>query len=285
MNCFVQIDTKDPDAVCREAKQVHTWLFGGDGNGFVDQAFDWFVSAFAGDYHDYQAVDMAYHDREHSLQGALCYVRLMYNRHRAGATPVVPRNMFELGLIAILLHDSGYLKRNGDAVGTGAKYTLTHVDRSCKFAGELLTDKGFSADDILKVQHMINCTGLNVAFDSIDFQTLLEKTIGLSVATADLLGQMSAVDYVDRISDLFKEFNECWEYSGDRAESLHYGSVDQLLNQTPNFWEKYVKHKIDSECMGLYRFLSLPYPDGPNEYIMRIEANIDRVREINTRRQ
>ena len=287
MNCFVQIDTKDPAAVCREAKQVHKWLFGQDEGGevFVERAFDWFVSAFGGQYLDYQAVDMAYHDREHSLQGALCYVRLMYNRHQAGAEPVVPRDMFELGLIAILLHDSGYLKRNGDAVGTGAKYTLEHVDRSCIFARELLTDKGFSADDILKVQHMINCTGLNVDFDSIDFQTQLERTIGLSVATADLLGQMSAVDYVDRISDLFKEFNECWEYSGDRAESLHYESVDQLLDQTPNFWEKYVKHKIDTNCMGLYRFLRQPYPNGPNEYIMRIEANIDRVREINARRQ
>ncbi|MDA9983220.1 hypothetical protein N9H39_10970, partial [Gammaproteobacteria bacterium] len=267
------------------AEQIYMWLFGGGGSSFVTGAFDWFVAAFGGRYHDYQAVDMAYHDREHTLQGALCYVRLMYHRQRSGAVPVVPRHMFELGLIAILLHDSGYLKHNGDAAGTGAKYTLEHVERSCIFARELLSDKGFSADDILKVQRMINCTGLNVEFDSIDFQSKLEKTIGLSVATADLLGQMSALDYVDRIADLFKEFNECWEYSGEPAESLHYDSIDQLLDQTPNFWENYVKHKINTDCKGLYRFLSQPYPDGPNQYIMRIEANIDRVREINAGHQ
>ena len=284
MNMFISVDTKDPAAVCREAQQVYISLFGSDERAFIAYAFDWFLQAFEGSYRDYQAVDMAYHDREHTMQGALCYVRLMHCRYQARVEPVVPRHMFELGLIAILLHDSGYLKRNEDTAGTGAKYTLEHVDRSCVFAQELLSDKGYSDDDIVKVQHMIRCTGLYVVFDSIRFETSLEKLIGLSIATADLLGQMSAASYVERLSDLFKEFKECWEYSGEQAESLHYGSVDQLLKQTPEFWEGYVKNKIDSECMGLYRFLNQPYPDGPNDYILRIEANIDRVREINARR-
>jgi hypothetical protein len=44
------------------------------------------------------------------------------------------------------------------------------------------------------------------------------------------------------------------------------------------FWENYVRNKINREFLGLYRFLNDPYPDGPNPYIDRIEANIARLR-------
>jgi len=30
--------------------------------------------------------------------------------------------------------------------------------------------------------------------------------------------------------------------------------------------------------LGLWRFLNAPFPDGPNEYIGRIEANMQRIR-------
>ena len=30
---------------------------------------------------------------------------------------------------------------------------------------------------------------------------------------------------------------------------------------------------------GLYRFLSAPYPDGPNPYVQRIEQNLARLRQ------
>ena len=51
--------------------------------------------------------------------------------------------MFEFGMLAILMHDTGYLKKRGDNEGTGAKYTLTHVDRSIQFAGELMISPRF----------------------------------------------------------------------------------------------------------------------------------------------
>lgn len=283
MNDLNIVDTRDPAAVCREARQIYTALYGLD-NDFVPRAFDWFVEAFAGRYRNYQPVDMAYHDREHTMQGTLCFVRLMHGRHEAGADPSIPEKMFKLGLLSILLHDSGYLKVASDTSGTGAKYTLEHVDRSRVFAALLLGDHGFPAEDIIRVQRMISCTGLNVNLESINFQTKLERIVGLSVATSDLLGQMAAADYVDRLDDLYKEFTECWEYTEGRAQSLHYENAEQLLERTPDFWKEYVKHKLNTECLGLYRFLNYPYPDGPNEYLLRIEANIDKVREINDRR-
>ena len=92
MNVLNLVNTQNPAAVCREARQVHATLYGDD-DGFVSLAFEWFLEAFSGRYRDYQAVDMAYHDREHTMQGTLCYVRLMQCRSDAGADPKIPENI------------------------------------------------------------------------------------------------------------------------------------------------------------------------------------------------
>src|SRR5690606_10931 len=105
--------------------------------------------------------------------------------------------MVELGLLAILMHDTGYLKRRDDTGGTGAKYTLIHVERSMEFAAELLRENHFTDSEINAVQNMIRCTGVNVNLAAIPFQSEEERIAGFALGTADLLGQMAAKDYVD----------------------------------------------------------------------------------------
>ena len=90
--------------------------------------------------------------------------------HRANANPTLTKKMFELGLLAILLHDTGYLKERDDTEGTGAKYTLIHVNRSMEFAAQLLSEKRFKKNEIQAVQNMIRCTGVNVDLTGIPFQ-------------------------------------------------------------------------------------------------------------------
>ena len=102
---------------------------------------------------------------------------------------LVPEKLFQLGMIAILFHDTGYLKRKEDMEGTGAKYTVVHVRRSAELTAAFLKQKHYSATDIKAVQNMILCTGLNAPLSTIPFQSELEKTIGFALATADLLGQ------------------------------------------------------------------------------------------------
>ena len=75
--------------------------------------FNWATACFEGRYLDYQPIDAIYHDLEHTLQGALCMSQLLWNRQRAGAEPRLTRRMFELGMLAILMHDTGYLKKEG----------------------------------------------------------------------------------------------------------------------------------------------------------------------------
>src|SRR5439155_2237036 len=172
---FPPVSTKEPTAVEVEAQSAYLTIFPEGDRLFVTRVFAWAIECFTGHYRDYQAVDAHYHDFEHTLQGTLCMARLLCGRQRAGAQPALTECMFQLGLLAILLHDTGYLKKRDDTKGTGAKYTLTHVERSADFAARLLAEKGFSASDIKAVQNMIRCTGVEAKLSAIPFQNELEK--------------------------------------------------------------------------------------------------------------
>jgi hypothetical protein len=153
------------------------------------------------------------------------------------------------------------------------------VDRSIEFAGELMISRDFPIEEILAVQNMIRCTGVNVKLEAIQFQNDVEKIVGFSLGTADLLGQMAAVDYVDKLPILYSEFAEAANYNAGKMKAGgFFSSADDLMQKTPLFWEKYVQSKISREFLGLYRFLSQPYPDGPNFYVDQIEANVARIR-------
>src|ERR1700733_8992422 len=162
-------------AVAQEIQAIYQKMFSGSDGSFVRQAFDWATDSFNGRFADYQPVDTRYHDFEHTLQGTLCMARILDGRYRAKAKPELSQKYFQLGLLAILLHDTGYLKKRDDTTGTGAKYTAIHVLRSVDFAANLLTAKKFDLEDIRAVQNMICCTGIDAALDKIPFQNELEK--------------------------------------------------------------------------------------------------------------
>src|SRR5688572_29608549 len=205
---FLPVVTKDPTAVEVEVQAAYLAIFPKGDRMFAPRVFGWAIECFTGNYADYQAVDAQYHDFEHTLQGTLCMGRLLYARHRAHARPAITEKFFQLGIIGILLHDTGYLKHRSDTRGTGAKYTATHVQRSAEFAKQLLGEKGFSPADIRSVQNMIRCTGIEAPLAKIPFQGELEKIVGHALATADLLCQMAADDYVDKLPILYAEFAE-----------------------------------------------------------------------------
>jgi hypothetical protein len=274
------VNTREPSSVERAVQMAYAEMFPQGDADFIPKVFGWAMSWFHGQYRDYQAIDAHYHDLEHTLQGILCMARLLRARHRLPAEPRLTQRMLELGMLAILTHDTGYLKKTGDVGGTGAKYTLIHVDRSIEFAGELMLGNDFPVEEILSVQNMIRCTGVNVKLDTVKFQDPLEKLVGFALGTADLLGQMAASDYVDKLPVLYGEFAEAARYNTDGKMKAggFFSSAEDLIHKTPMFWEKYVRNKLEREFMGVYRFLNDPYPDGPNYYIDRIESNIARLR-------
>lgn len=277
---FPPVNTKDPVAVEVEVQSAYLALFSSGDPKFVARAFGWAVDSFMGGNPDYLPIDAAYHDLEHTLQGTLCLNQILRTRQQSGAHPPVPKRLFELGILAILLHDTGYLKHRDDTEGTGAKYTATHVQRSAEFAAALMTAKGYPALDILSVRNMIHCTGVDAVMARIDFQSEAERAVGLALGTADLIGQMAAVDYVEKLPVLYSEFAEAAKYTKDKASVVGmFGSAQDLVRKTPTFWE-YTKNRLTRDFGGMYRFLNDPYPFGPNHYLERIEANVERIRQL-----
>jgi hypothetical protein len=281
---FAQIDTRKPSEVEAQVRSITHGMFPAGDAAFVARAFDWAGQCFAGRYAGYQPIDARYHDFEHTLQGTLCLARLLHGRHAAGARPEVAQHAFELALLAVLFHDTGYLKQRGDTEGTGAKYTLIHVARSADFARDFLAAKGFAPGDLDAVRHMIRCTGVNAELQSIPFRDELERTLGCALGTADLLGQMAAPDYIEKLPALYLEFAEAARHEGPNAGRLAaYRSADELARNTPSFWEDYVLPKINTDFGRLHVFLNDPYPDGPNPYLQAIQRNLSRLQEAEQR--
>lgn len=275
------VDTADPVAVQAEVCAVYRRLFRDEEARSVQRAFQWALTCFLGSYPGYLAIDARYHDLEHTLQGTLCLARLVEGRDRSGILPRVNREVFDLSLVAILFHDMGYLKTADDREGTGAKYTLVHVDRSVEFAGRFLKEQGLGAGEILAVQQMIRCTGVNVDLETIPFQNDLVRLAGYALGTSDLVGQMAASDYPEKLPVLYEEFLEAADFNG--GWSANFGPFDSaihLMSQTNGFYSSYVKPKIEKDLGGLYRFLANPYPGGPNDYMESIDRNLLRVKEI-----
>lgn len=183
-------------------------------------------------------------------------------------------------MVAIVLHDTGYLKRRGDTAGTGAKFTPVHVQRSAEFAGMLLPGEGFSAADVREVQSMICCTGVAAAVDALSFENPVHRRMGCAIATADLLGQMAAADYPEKLADLYLEFSESSAANPGHTGHATFESVAALRSQTPAFWERYVRPRLSGDFEGVFRYLNDPWPDGPNEYLLRVDANVARIRAL-----
>jgi len=276
---FQSVMTKDPAAVEMAVQEDYLSMFPSGDRFFVPRVFGWAHDCFGGNYRDYQAIDARYHDFEHTLQGTLCMGRLLRARHFAGAEPRLTQRSVELGILAILLHDTGYLKKRNDTSGTGAKYTIVHVTRSADFAKELLTEKMFDPGEVQSIQNMIHCTGVDATLNVIPFQNPFEKVVGFALGTADLLGQMAADDYVEKLPILYSEFAEATRFSKDRTHFIAaFSSASDLMLKTPVFWSKYVLPKLERDFGALYQYLNDPYPSGPNEYLQRVEANMERLK-------
>ncbi|NOS72545.1 MAG: hypothetical protein HOP33_21820 [Verrucomicrobia bacterium] len=277
---FDPVVTRDPTAVQVEVQKAYLGMFPGGEKLFVPRVFGWAIECFTGHYPEYLAVDARYHDFEHTLQGTLCLARLLACRHQAGAKPVATEKLFQLAIVGILLHDTGYLKRRDDVEGTGAKYTATHVYRSADFALRLLAGKGFTREEIASVQNMIRCTGVDAMLHEIPFQSKLEEVLGHALGTADLLGQMAAEDYVEKLPVLYAEFVEAAKHDRGHTDFISkFGGEHDLMQRTPSFWQDYVKPKLDRDFDGLHRYLNQPYPNGKNWYVDCIEANMVKLRE------
>ena len=232
--------------------------------------------AFGGRRSGYLPNDMRYHDFGHSLQATVCMADLLRGQHRADPAAGFGRREGELGILATLLHDVGFLKHSGDNFGTGAKYTLTHERRSCDFARTYLSSIGATPGEVEDVCAAISCTGPRNRISTHAFSRPTARRLACLLVTADYLAQMSAPDYADKLDFLYAEFVEAYDYENVPAELRPYRDVAELKRKTPDFWEKFVRPMLDSEADGVHRFLT--DTGQPNSYLDAVAANVAMIR-------
>jgi hypothetical protein len=273
------VNTRNPAAVASYVEHAFVGMGFSESVFLVEQLFRDTVRMFSGEYPGYRAIDMRYHDFEHTLQATVCAAAILAGRHTASPQSPLSRRDCEMLLAGVLLHDTGYLKRHYDADGTGAKYTLVHVRRSCEFAWDYLPTVGFSRDEISDVTAAISCTGPGNRIDKVSFRRPATKTMAAILVTADYLGQMAAPDYVDELPILFHEFEEAYEFERVPAADRPFKSAGDLIRKTPDFWRKFVLPMLDAELEGVYRFIPA-LGNGAHPYLAAVEWNIARVRAL-----
>jgi hypothetical protein len=271
---FPPVDTKNARAVAAFVGAAYRRMYPKATLSWLETLFAEIERLFAGQHPDYGAIDLRYHDLEHTLQATVCLVLLLEGRHATTVEPRLDARHFELAISAALLHDAGYLKARSDTTGTGAKYTYCHVLRSCAFAAAYLPTLGASDVEIEAVLGAINCTGPAKEISRLRFREPIDRVIGCALATGDYLGQMGASDYPDELEILFNEFKESDDYLHLPLERRAFRRAAELIEGTPDFWRNVVLRKLESDFQAVYRFLATPYPHGRNPYVDAVEKNI-----------
>lgn len=279
MTTFPDVDTRDAEAVsARIREHLRTIDQNGDLTLF-ENTFELIGEMFRGNVGDFKAIDLTYHDYQHTLQASLCMAELLAGRNRAEVTTPFTWRQCMLGMAAILMHDCGYLKTAADGGGTGAKFTYTHVTRSAATAASLLPNYGVTVGEIDVVVNAIRCTGPNSQITALPFLSETDELIGACVTTADYFGQMAADDYPDELAILYRELEESDDYVGTPRDQRMFSSAEDLIRQTPGFWRNFVLPKFETDFRGVYRYLATTYPDGPNRYIDAVERNMVKINE------
>ncbi len=279
MLSFPDVDTRDPHAVGARIRELLRGIESKGDLSLFDAVFEDIGLMFNGQFGDYRRIDLGYHDLQHTLQASLCMAEIVAGRDIARAVPVLTWRQIQLGMVAILLHDSGYLTTSADGGGTGAKFTYTHVLRSAAVAASQLPRHSVRPEGIEFVVNAIHCTGPSANINKLEFKSESELIIGAAVTTADYLGQLAAADYPDELEILYGEFKESDDYQGIPESDRSFSSAEDLIRRTPSFWVDFVLPKLEKDFRGVYRYLADPFPDGPNPYIRAVENNMKIIKE------
>ncbi len=240
----------------------------------IQIVFNDVVRLFHGEYPGYSSIKTLYHDLRHTMDVFLCAVRLMHGVHLSNNK--LADKEVTLVMIAALMHDIGYAQRRGEEAGTGAQFTINHVERGISFLRNYLPDHKFPPDFIILLEPLMLSTNPATPFSNISFPDTRCRLLAQIVGTADMVGQMADRAYLEKLLFLCLEFKE--------AKFGHYQNLHSLLCQTKSFYEVTKKKRLDEAYESIYTKLSLHFKDymgvENNFYLESIEKNIAYVEKI-----
>ena len=277
-------DLTDKNIIAK-IKVIYQGNYGIDNTKTVEMVLKDIIDLFDGRRTGFKKCDVIYHDIYHTLHTIPPFLEIIDGWNKSGNSPRISKECFDLGIIAVLLHDTGYIITEDDEVGTGAKYTFVHIQRSIDFTNQYLRQAGFCEHNIVIIQNAIKCTGVNFSPENINFSSEEEQVIGYTLGTADLLGQMSSPDYPRKLPLLFKEFEEAYHFEG--MEKLIgmgvtlFNDADELVKNTQYFYEKVVMDRF-LKMGSKHKYLTYHFGTLNNPYIEAIEENIRKIQSISS---
>jgi len=180
---------------------------------YIDYDFIWLscvfkdvVNLYNGNYPGYRQCSTHYHDLKHMTDGLLALASLINGAHASGVS--FRERQVTLALIAIMLHETGYIQRDDDTTGTGAKYTLVRLERTLEFVNQYFSSNSYDATDCELCSNYIRATDVDEDIEALSFQSEGEKKLAQMVATADIIGQIADRTYLEKLLFLFQELSE-----------------------------------------------------------------------------
>jgi hypothetical protein len=241
-------------------------------------AFHDFDRLFNGRMDGYEGCDTVYHDIQHTLDMTLAMARLAVGYERnVDPTEQLGADRAMLGIICALFHDAGYIRDSGDRrYKNGAEYTKWHVTRSARYLRNYLPSIGLASQAKVAAE-IVHFTGYEKPLEEIDLEHPLDSMTGHLLGTADLIAQMSDRCYLEKCRDrLYLEFvlaGIAIEANEAGQRTVKYQSGMDLLLQTPGFYKRVIKKRLDVDFNKAYRYIE-PGFGGRNPYIEFIERNI-----------
>jgi hypothetical protein len=225
------------------------------------------VSIYNGNYPGYKGCNTDYHDLKHVIEVTLATARLAHSAHEAG---------YRFGhfgililLAAAMMHDTGYIQQDIDDVGTGAKYTLVHVDKSIDFTRQYLSNAGYGDEALDVCSVIIKATDLAVKIEDIPFLKKEWEYLAKIMATGDILAQITSRTYLSKLHLLYKEFEE--------GKVPGFESELDLLKKTLGFYDYAIK-RMDNDLGGFRQHLKLHFEKrwgvADDLYQKALDANI-----------
>lgn len=189
---------------------------------YLDYDFTWLcrvfkdmVSLYNGSYPGYRPCTTPYHDLKHTTDVLLALASLVHGAHADGVS--FRERHVTLALIAVLLHETGYIQREDDTAGTGGKYAPVRLERSVQFLEQYFSENGYDMKDLEICRNFVRCTDMEMNPAGISFASKSEETLAKMVATAEIIGQIADRTYLEKLMFLFQELSEA-HVSGFRTE-------------------------------------------------------------------
>lgn len=261
------IKTDFPQSVFEEVQQFISQVYFDYDFTWISSVFRDVVNLYSGYYPGYRACTTPYHDLKHVTDGLLVLASLVHGAHAAGVS--FRERHVTLALIAIMLHESGYIQREDDTAGTGGKYTLIRLERSIQFLEQYWADKGYDEADCQLCIAFIRATDMDEPVSSHNFATSSEESLAKMVATADIIGQLADRTYLEKLLLLFQELSEV-KMLGIRTEL-------DLLENTLDFYRcasERMEHELGDVKSYLLQHFQKRWEISDDLYANAIESNI-----------